>query len=192
MSKAAKIVILISGRGSNMTALIKACRSGEISADVVAVFSDRADAPGLQIAKAYGIDITSIERKNYSSKSEHEAAFLAALVGYEPDLICLAGFMRVLSANFVAHYNNKILNIHPSLLPKYTGLNTHARALDNNDEEHGCTVHYVIEELDGGPIVLQKSVSIAPGETEQSLADKVLAIEHQLYVDAVNSVLSRV
>ncbi len=191
MNSRASIIVMISGRGSNLAALIAACRQPDYPASVVKVISDRKDAGGLQIAEAAGINAVALERGNFASKSAHEAAILNHLDEIDPDLICLAGYMRILSADFVNRYQGKILNIHPSLLPKYPGLNTHQRALDAGDNEHGCTVHFVDEALDAGPIVAQAVVRIEPGDSEKSLADKVLEIEHALYVDAVRKVLSK-
>jgi phosphoribosylglycinamide formyltransferase-1 len=191
MNKRSSVVVLISGRGSNLAALTKACGGPDYPATITKVISDRADAPGLEIARAGGIEAFVFERDNFSSKAFHEAAILDELEKSRPDLICLAGYMRILSGKFVRCYEGKILNIHPSLLPKYPGLDTHARALNAGDSEHGCTVHFVSEVLDGGTIVARKVVKIEPGENENSLAEKVLKVEHALYVDAVRKVLSQ-
>ena len=191
MNKRAFIVVMISGRGSNLAALIKASGEADYPATIVKVISDRADAAGLSVARAAGIDAFAFERGDYISKAAHEAAILEELDKCCPALICLAGYMRILSADFVSHYEGKILNIHPSLLPKYPGLNTHARVLAAGESEHGCTVHFVSEVLDGGPIVARKVVNIEPGDDEGILAGKVLNVEHRLYVDAVRKVLSQ-
>lgn len=191
MTDRAALVIMISGRGSNMAALIEACTSVDYPAKVIGVISDRAQAPGLETAKAAGIPTAAIVRKDFGSKPEHEAAILAQLHKFNPDLICLAGFMRILSGDFVRQFEDKILNIHPSLLPKYTGLNTHARAMEAGDKTHGCTVHFVTEGLDEGPIVAQSVVDIVPGETVETLEQKVLKVEHALYVSAVAKVLGK-
>ena len=183
-------MVMISGRGSNLAALITACNNPNYPAKITAVISDHANAGGLKIAKDSGIDGFAFERSGFKSKQAHEVAILECLKNYEPSLICLAGYMRILSVNFVRQYTDKILNIHPSLLPKYPGLNTHARALDAGDIKHGCTVHFVDEKLDAGPIVAQGSVDIEPGDDVFSLEKKVLKIEHKLYVDAVQRVLS--
>ncbi len=187
----ASVVVMISGRGSNLAALIAACCQPDYPATIVGVISDREDAGGLKIAEAAGIDTVVLQRGDFVSRSAHEAAILRHLDMINPDLICLAGYMRILSADFVNRYQGKILNIHPSLLPKYPGLNTHQRALDAGDKEHGCTVHFVDEALDAGPVVAQSMVRIEPGDSEKSLADKVLKIEHALYVDAVRKVLTK-
>jgi len=190
------IAIMISGRGSNMVALIEACKRPDYPAFVDKVISDRSDAPGLKLALGMGINAVAIERSNFPDKTRHEAAILDELTVKHhppstPHLICLAGFMRILSPDFVQQYERKILNIHPSLLPKYPGLNTHARALTAGDSQHGCSVHFVTEELDEGPVVAQATVDIEDVDDETSLAAKVLAVEHQLYVDAVEKVLSQ-
>ncbi len=185
MNAKASLAIMISGRGSNMAALIEACKSGEINADVVKVISDNAGAAGLLTAQQAGIETASFARRDYSSKSAHEEAIIAEINKTPPDLICLAGFMRILSAEFVAKFENKILNIHPSLLPKYPGLDTHARALQAGDKEHGCSVHIVTQELDEGPVVAQAKTQINEDDDENSLAAKVLKLEHPLYIKAV-------
>lgn len=190
MAAHASIAILISGRGSNMAALIAACNKGHLRARVTKVISDQAAAGGLEIARSHEINAIAIERKNFASKARHEAAILDELNNNRPDIICLAGFMRILSAGFVREYQGKILNIHPSLLPKYTGLNTHARALAAGDKIHGATVHIVTEGLDEGPVVAQMQVAIKPGDDVNSLEAKVLKIEHGLYVEAVRKVLN--
>lgn len=190
MAQPASIAIMISGRGSNMAALIKACECGDLPANIVKVISDRADAKGLKIARAAGIVAVAIERKEFPSKIEHERAILTELNIKRPDLICLAGFMRILSPNFVREYEGKILNIHPSLLPRYPGLNTHARALAAGDKIHGASVHVVTDGLDEGPVVAQSQVIVDANDDEKSLEEKVLKIEHGLYVEAVRKVLN--
>lgn len=187
----ASLAVMISGRGSNLGALIKACTDPEYPATITKVISDRADAGGLELARAAGIEHVAIERAQFTSKVEHEAAILAELDKNRPDLICLAGFMRILSADFVQHYEGKILNIHPSLLPKYPGLNTHARALAAGDRKHGCTVHFVDADLDSGPIVASASLDVQPGDDEDILTQRVLKLEHVLYPQAVLKVLAK-
>jgi len=189
MNSRANIAVMISGRGSNLSALIDACKSDNYPAKIVKVISDQSNAAGLDIARSAGIFAIALERKDYLSKSEHEAAILDELETVKPDLICLAGFMRILSAMFISRYPGKILNIHPSLLPKYPGLNTHQRVLDAGDNIHGCSVHLVEEALDAGPIIAQAVVNVDPHDDEQSLAGKVLKVEHELYVGAVRKVL---
>ncbi len=189
MNHRANIAVMISGRGSNLAALIKACAAPDYPAIIVKVISDRRDALGLDKARSAGISAIALERRDFATKTEHENAILNELEQVKPDLICLAGYMRVLSAEFISHYPGKILNIHPSLLPKYPGLNTHQRALDAGDKIHGCSVHIVEEALDAGPVIAQGIVDIDADDDEKSLGDKVLNIEHGLYVDAVCKVL---
>lgn len=181
------IVVLISGNGSNLQAIIDACESGKIAAKVKAVFSNKADAHGLERAKLHNIAAHSLDAKHYldNNGKPNRQAFDAQLMQqidiYQPDLVILAGYMRILSPEFVQHYQGKMLNIHPSLLPKYAGLNTHQRAIEAGDDVHGTSVHFVTEELDGGPVVLQAKVPIFEGDTEQSLAERVLVQEHYIY-----------
>jgi phosphoribosylglycinamide formyltransferase-1 len=190
MNSRTNIAVMISGRGSNLAALIDACIREDYPAIIVKVISDRSDAAGLDIARAANISAIALERRDFATKTEHETAILNELEQVKPDLICLAGYMRVLSGEFISHYPGKILNIHPSLLPKYPGLNTHQRALDAGDTIHGCSVHIVEEALDAGPVIAQRIINIDPDDDEKSLGDKVLKIEHGLYVDAVIKVLA--
>jgi phosphoribosylglycinamide formyltransferase-1 len=176
-----RLAILISGRGSNMSAVAQACRDGRIGAKVSLVAADRADAGGLEIAQRLGIETTAVPRERFADRAAFEAALDAALAKAGFDLIVLAGFMRVLSPEFTARHAGRILNIHPSLLPKYRGLHTHQRVLDAGDREHGASVHFVTAELDGGPIVLQSRVPVQPGDTEATLSARVLATEHVIY-----------
>lgn len=181
-----KVVIFISGGGSNMEALIRAAQSPDFPVKVVAVFSDKKEAGGLAKAQVAGIATQVFPRKDYCSKEEHENAILKALQILEPDIICLAGYMRLLSAEFIAQYPGRILNIHPSLLPLFPGLNTHQRALDAGMKIAGCTVHVVTEDMDEGPIVAQAAVPILDDDTAETLAARVLKAEHQLYAAALN------
>jgi phosphoribosylglycinamide formyltransferase-1 len=176
-----RLGILISGRGSNMSAVAQACSEGRINAKVTLVAADRADAGGLEIAQRFGIETTSVPRERYADRATFEAALDTALAKAGFDLLVLAGFMRVLSPEFTARHAGRVLNIHPSLLPKYRGLHTHQRVLEAGDEEHGASVHFVTAELDGGPIVLQSRVPVQPGDTETTLAARVLATEHVIY-----------
>jgi phosphoribosylglycinamide formyltransferase-1 len=180
------IVILISGRGSNMRALIEHSRSSNAAYSVCAVISDKADAGGLQTAREFGIPVRTVIRPKDVPRVEYDAALAIAIDECSPVLIALAGFMRVLSAPFVDRYAGKILNIHPSLLPKYTGLHTHRRALEASEAEHGVTVHFVSAELDGGPRVIQARVPVEAGDTEETLSRRVLAQEHVIYPIAVD------
>jgi len=180
------IVILISGRGSNMRALIERSQAADAAYSVAAVLSDRADAGGLEVARQLGVDARAVPRPAGSERAGYDRVLAAAITEYSPSLIVLAGFMRILSAEFVERFAGRILNIHPSLLPKYAGLHTHRRALEAREAEHGVTVHFVTEQLDGGPPVLQSRVPILPGDTETTLSQRVLIQEHIIYPLAVN------
>lgn len=176
-----RVVVLISGGGSNMLALADACAADDFPAEIVGVISDKSSAGGLAKAQARGIPTFAFERKDYSSKAEHEQAVLDALASLQPDLVCLAGYMRLLSADFIRPYEGRILNIHPSLLPLFPGLHTHQRALDAGMKVAGCTVHYVTEGMDEGPIIAQAVVPVLAGDTAESLAARVLTVEHKTY-----------
>lgn len=176
-----RVVAFISGGGSNMLALAEAAQAPDFPAEIVAVFSDKAEAGGLAKAEALGIPARAFLRKDFASKEAHEAAILEALDTLSPDLICLAGYMRLLSATFINRYEGRILNIHPSLLPLFTGLNTHQRAIDAGMRIAGCTVHFVTEGMDEGPVVVQAAVPVVPGDTSETLAARVLTIEHRSY-----------
>lgn len=164
-----------------MLAIARECLEGRLAAQVVLVASDRTDAPGLQAARGLGIETRTLERPPSSDRAAFETVLEAALLSCKPELVVLAGFMRVLSAEFVARYAGRMLNIHPSLLPKYQGLHTHRRVLAAGDREHGASVHYVTAELDGGPVVLQSRIDVKPDDTEASLAARVLRTEHVIY-----------
>lgn len=180
-----RVVIFISGGGSNMEALIRAAEAPGFPAEVVAVFSDKAEAGGLAKAQAAGIATQVFKRKDYASKDEHEDAILEALAALQPDIICLAGYMRLLSGRFIAPYQGRILNIHPSLLPLFPGLHTHQRALDAGMKVAGCTVHLVTEGMDEGPILAQAAVPVLAGDNAEVLAARVLKAEHRLYALAL-------
>ncbi|WP_343728992.1 phosphoribosylglycinamide formyltransferase [Duganella sp.] len=179
------IVILISGRGSNMEAIVHALKTEGWPARVAAVISNRADAPGLAFAAQHGIATAVVGNKDYASRAEFDAALQAVVDGYAPDLVVLAGFMRILTEPFVTHYAGRMLNIHPSLLPLFPGLATHAQALAAGVREHGATVHFVTAELDHGPMVLQASVPVLPDDTVETLSARVLEQEHVIYPRAV-------
>jgi len=184
--------ILISGRGSNMEALIKAAQAPDYPAEIALVISNRADAPGLEVARAHGIKALAIPSKPFGKDREaHERAIDAALAAEKTNIVCLAGYMRLLTPYFVGLWSGKMLNIHPSLLPAYPGLDTHARVLAAGEAKHGCTVHLVTETMDEGPILAQASVPVLPGDTEESLATRVLAQEHILYPAALAAFLRR-
>jgi phosphoribosylglycinamide formyltransferase 1 len=176
-----RVVAFISGGGSNMLALAKACEAPDFPAEIVAVISDKAEAGGLAKAEALGIATRTFLRKDYASKDAHEAAILEALETLSPDLICLAGYMRLISGAFVNRYEGRILNIHPSLLPLFPGLHTHQRAIDAGMRVAGCTVHFVTEGMDEGPVVVQAAVPVLPGDTSDTLAARVLTVEHRSY-----------
>lgn len=176
-----RVVVFISGSGSNMVALANACAAADFPAEIVAVVSDRADAGGLAKAEALGLATFVVERRDFASKAAHEAAIRGLLDRLRPDILCLAGYMRLLSADFIRPYAGRILNIHPSLLPLYPGLHTHQRAIDAGDAEAGCTVHLVTEGMDEGPILAQARVPILPGDTAETLAARVLVEEHKIY-----------
>jgi phosphoribosylglycinamide formyltransferase-1 len=180
-----RLVILISGRGSNMAAVIEAVRAGTIDAAIRAVISDRPDAAGLKIAAAAAVATSVVDRRAFADRVEFERALGTAIDAESPDLIVLAGFMRVLSPAFVSRYAGRMLNIHPSLLPAYAGVDTHRRALADGVRIHGCTVHLVTAEVDRGPIVAQGAVAVRNNDDEAGLAARVLAVEHRLLVAAV-------
>ncbi len=179
------IVILISGRGSNMEALIAARAAGNLPVNIAAVISNRAAAKGLETAARAGIPTQHIDHKAFAGREAFDAALAACIDAYAPDLVVLAGFMRILSEGFVRHYLGRLINIHPSLLPSFPGLHTHQRALDEGVRIHGCTVHFVTPELDHGPVVIQAAVPVLDGDDEARLAARVLAEEHQIYPQAV-------
>ncbi len=179
------IVVLISGSGSNLQAIIDACKSEAISGSVVAVISNKAGVYGLQRAQDANIPTHVLSHKDFESTNNYDDALATIIDSYQADVVVLAGFMRILSANFVNQYQGKMLNIHPSLLPKYQGLDTHQRALDAGDTIHGVSVHFVTEELDGGPVILQAKVIVDKHDTVKSLADKVHSQEHIIYPKAI-------
>jgi phosphoribosylglycinamide formyltransferase-1 len=179
------IVILISGRGSNMEAIVRAQQAQQWPARIAAVISNKADAPGLAFAQAQGIPTAVVDHKAYASRESFDAALRETIDGFAPDLVVLAGFMRILTVGFVEHYAGRMLNIHPSLLPLFPGLHTHRQALAAGVREHGATVHFVTADLDHGPIVLQARIGVSPGDTEESLAERLLAEEHIIYPQAV-------
>jgi phosphoribosylglycinamide formyltransferase-1 len=179
------IVILISGRGSNMEAIVRAQQAESWPARIAAVISNKPDAKGLEFAQSHGIPTAVVPNKEYPTREAFDAALQETIDRFEPDLVVLAGFMRILTAPFVEHYAGRMLNIHPSLLPLFPGLHTHRQALDAGVEEHGATVHFVTAELDHGPAVIQARIPVLPGDTEDSLAERLLAEEHVIYPQAV-------
>ena len=189
-AKTFRVGILISGRGSNMVALIDAAQAGMIPhAEVAVVISDQTAAPGLDRAKERGIESVVIERRG-RPREEHDRDVISALRDRNIDLICLAGYMRILSNEFIEAFRGRILNIHPSLLPSFPGLEPHKQALDNGVDYSGCTVHFVDETLDGGPIVAQRVVPVMAGDTVDTLSARILEQEHKLYPEAVAQVLA--
>ncbi len=184
MAGRCKTAILISGSGTNLQAFIDAVQDGDLDLKLTVVFSNNPDAYGLQRAEQAGIPTACIQHSEFPDRESFDHAVIAELDRFEPDLLILAGFMRILSPAFVAHYAGKILNVHPALLPLYPGLNTHQRVLDAGDQWHGSTVHFVTEELDGGPRILQGRLAIVPGESADELATRVQTVEHQIYPEA--------
>lgn len=179
------VVVLLSGTGSNLQALIDDAQNADNPVRIRAVISNRADAYGLQRARDAGIDTRTLDHKVFEGREAFDAALIELIDAFQPKLVVLAGFMRILSADFVRHYQGRLLNIHPSLLPKYKGLHTHQRALEAGDTDHGCSVHFVTEELDGGPLVVQAVIPVELHDSPQSLAQRVHAREHQIYPMAV-------
>jgi phosphoribosylglycinamide formyltransferase 1 len=185
-----RLVVLISGRGSNLAALIEECRQKSADATVSLVISDRAQAPGLLLAQKHGIATKVIALAEFADKKAWNQAMHDCLHAAAADLIILAGFMRILSADVVEPFSGRMLNIHPSLLPKYQGLNTHARALAAQDPVHGASVHFVTQQLDGGPVLMQAQMRVLPGDTVHSLAERLLPLEHALICQAVRLAIS--
>jgi phosphoribosylglycinamide formyltransferase-1 len=177
-----RVAVLISGRGSNMAALIEAATDNTYPAEIVVVISNRPDAGGLMVARANGITTEVVDHSAFGKdRTAFERALQAVLEKHRIDIVCLAGFMRLLTADFVGQWQHRILNIHPALLPAFKGLDTHRRALEAGVNVHGATVHFVVPEMDSGPIIAQAAVNVRPGETEEELAARVLKVEHQIY-----------
>lgn len=187
-----RLGVLISGRGSNLKAIIDAIEQKRLDASIAIVISNRADAPGLDHARRASIETLVISHKGFTTRDEYDRALVNALKERNVALVCLAGFMRLLSPVFIEAFPNRILNIHPSLLPKYPGLRPQQQALDDGALVSGATVHFVNTELDAGPVVMQQEVPVKPGDTEDTLAARILTIEHQLYPRAIQVVLDRV
>ena len=176
-----RLAVLISGSGTNLQALIDAIEAGTLPARIVCVLSNRPDAGGLERARQHGLDTLEINHRDYPSREAFDQAMIAALDPFAPDTLVLAGFMRILTPAFVQHYAGRLLNIHPSLLPRYPGLNTHQRALEAGDPEHGCSIHFVTDELDGGPLIAQARIPVQANDTPATLSKRVQASEHLLY-----------
>jgi len=175
------VVILLSGTGTNFSAIAARVRAGDLPIEIRAVISDRPEAEGLRRARALGITTLSLPPRDFADRERHDKALMNAIDAYHPALVVLAGYMRIFTAALVRHYADRMLNIHPSLLPQFRGLNTHQRALDAGVTEHGCSVHFVTEELDGGPVVAQAPVPVRPEDSAATLALRVHAAEHRLY-----------
>lgn len=180
-----RVVILISGRGSNMAALIEAAKAADYPAEIVGVFSNKPEAAGLAVAASNGIPTAALSHRDYPTREAFDAAMETEILRWQPDIVCLAGFMRILSSGFTERWAGKLINIHPSLLPLHRGLHTHARALEAGDAEHGCTVHFVTPGLDEGPTIAQARVPVLPGDTPDSLSARVIVEEHRLYPRAL-------
>ena len=182
------IAVLISGGGSNLQALIDAIEQGALDATISVVLSNNADAGGLQRARNAGLATEVLDHRTFEDRDSYDAALADVLANYEPDLIVLAGFMRILGVDFVRRFEGRVINIHPSLLPKFRGLDTHRRAIEAGEHVHGCTVHFVTATLDGGPPIIQGQVEIVDGDTPEILAQRVLAVEHKIYAAAVSMI----
>jgi len=183
-------VVLISGGGSNLEAIAKACQTGNIPASIELVISNQAHVKGLERAKKFHLMSKVIEHKNFNSREEFDKALLEQILPIEPDLVVLAGFMRILSKDFTEALDGKLINIHPSLLPDYPGLNTHKQAIENGDLMHGISVHYVSNELDGGPIITQGALKIDPTQSEAKLISRIHKIEHAVYPKVIADILN--
>jgi phosphoribosylglycinamide formyltransferase-1 len=183
------VVILISGRGSNMKSIVEAKNNGELDINIAAVISNRPDAAGLEYAEQQGIATSVIDHKTFESRESFDTALANLIDGYSPNLVVLAGFMRILTAEFVEHYSQRLINIHPSLLPKLKGLDTHQRAIEAGETEHGASVHFVTPELDDGPVISQAKVPVMPDDTASTLAARVLVEEHKLYPAAIQQLM---
>jgi phosphoribosylglycinamide formyltransferase-1 len=180
-----RLVVLISGRGSNLQAILDRAASGELPVEVAAVISNRPGVQGLERARQAGVPALELDHKDFPDRPEFEAALIELIDRHQPDLVILAGFMRVLTAGFTDHYRGRLLNIHPSLLPKFRGLHTHERALATGETEHGASIHFVTAELDGGPVIVRGRVPVLPGDDPDILAARVLEQEHRLYPLAI-------
>ncbi|OUR63851.1 phosphoribosylglycinamide formyltransferase [Methylophaga sp. 42_25_T18] len=184
------VVILISGRGSNMKSIVNAINAGSLDVNVAAVISNRPGAAGIEFAQKQGIQSLVVDHKNFDSREQFDQTLAKEIDQFSPDIVVLAGFMRILTPEFVNHYAGKLINIHPSLLPKFKGLNTHQRAIDAGEKEHGASVHLVTPELDNGPVILQARVPVLQDDDASTLAARVLEQEHQLYPDAINKLVT--
>ena len=185
-----KIIVLISGNGSNLQAIIDACKSGMIGGNVVGVISNKANVFGLERAKKNNIPSEVINHNNFGTREEFDQELVTSIRSYQPDLIVLAGFMRILSPIMTSAFKNKMINIHPSLLPKYPGLKTHEQVIANNDAEHGVTIHSVSEELDGGPIIAQSKIVVHKNQQLEDLIERIHKIEHKIFPKVIGMIAS--
>lgn len=183
-----KLAVLLSGRGSNFAAIHRATIDGTLDAQIVCVLSNRPDAAGLQIARDAGLTAHVFDHRKYATRLEHEEDVLRALAEAEPDFVCLAGYMRLLSPRFIAAYPHRIINIHPSLLPSFPGTDAQAQAIAYGVKVSGCTVHFVDENLDAGPIIVQRAVAVHDDDTAETLSARILEQEHEAYVDALKAI----
>lgn len=186
-----KIIVLISGNGSNLQAIIDACKSGMIGGNVVGVISNKANVFGLERAKKNNIPSEVINHNNFGTREEFDQELVTSIKSYQPDLIVLAGFMRILSPIMTSAFKNKMINIHPSLLPKYPGLMTHEQVIANNDAEHGVTIHSVSEELDGGPIIAQSKIVVHKNQQLEDLIERIHKIEHKIFPKVISMIASK-
>lgn len=186
-----RVAVLISGRGSNMMALVEAALAAHYPAEIACVISNNPDAPGLDFARAKGIAVECIDHRDFAAREAFEAALQSSLHAHRIDIVALAGFMRILTAGFIGRWEGRMLNVHPSLLPAYKGLQTHERALADGAKVHGCTVHLVTADLDAGPILAQAEVPVLPGDTAAALAARVLEEEHRIYPQALAELARR-
>jgi phosphoribosylglycinamide formyltransferase 1 len=186
-----RVAVLISGRGSNMLAIAEACAQNLIDVQIVRVIADRSSAQGIDSARRLGLVASVVDKAQYPAREQHEAAVADAINSCGAQCVALAGYMRILSPSFVEQYSGRMLNIHPSLLPKYKGLHTHRRALEAGEHEHGASVHFVSPDLDAGPIICQARVPVVAGDTEESLAARVLVCEHKIYPMALGLIADR-
>jgi phosphoribosylglycinamide formyltransferase-1 len=184
------VVILISGRGSNMKSIVEAKNNGQLDINIAAVISNRPDAAGLDYAEQQSIETAVIDHKGFDSRESFDKALAAKIDNFAPSLVILAGFMRILTSDFVEHYTNRLINIHPSLLPKFKGLHTHQRAIEAGEAEHGASVHFVTPELDDGPVILQARVPVLKDDNATTLAARVLVEEHKLYPAAIEKLMN--
>ncbi len=182
-----RLAILLSGRGSNFQAIHEAVQSGVLDAQIVCVISNRPDAPGIQRAREYGYDAYTLDHKTFPNRAVHEDAVLRVLERAQPDYIALAGYMRLLGATFIERWRNRIVNIHPSLLPSFPGIDAQAQAIAHGVKVSGCTVHFVDEHLDAGPILVQRTVAVHDDDTAETLSARILAEEHAAYVEALQA-----